>query len=135
MGPALLPQILLVIKDVIIGEMGPGGGGIDVNADVLVLYRSTHRSLTNEEDRYGPPQPAPQSHVFRTGPAAPRAQHHHGGPVAMEPKVRFRLESGRSGEVRRTASDPGRVKTRTTGRQFMNFSRFSAAFGHYSLGA
>src|SRR6266404_5729909 len=30
---------------------------------------------------------------------------------------------------------PGRVKTRTTGRQFMNFSRFSAVFGHYSLGA
>src|ERR1700693_6319963 len=25
----------------------------------------------------GPPQPAPQSHLFRTGPAAPRAQHHH----------------------------------------------------------
>jgi hypothetical protein len=27
-----------------------------------------------------------------------------------------------------------RVKTRVTGRQFMNFSRFSAVFGHYRLG-
>jgi hypothetical protein len=25
----------------------------------------------------GPPQPAPQSHIFRTGPAAPCTQHHH----------------------------------------------------------
>jgi hypothetical protein len=29
-----------------------------------------------------------------------------GVPVAMEPKVRFRLETGPSGEARRTASDP-----------------------------
>ena len=31
----------------------------------------------NEEERNGPHPPASQSHVFRTGPAAPRAQHHH----------------------------------------------------------
>ena len=29
-----------------------------------------------------------------------------GGPVATEPKVRFRLETGPSGETRRTAHDP-----------------------------
>ena len=30
----------------------------------------------------------------------------NGGPVATEPKVRFRLEAGPSGETRRTAHDP-----------------------------
>jgi hypothetical protein len=35
----------------------------------------------------------------------------------------------RRGRLKRTAAvGPGRVKTRTTGRQFMNFGRFSAAF-------
>src|SRR5271168_3983576 len=34
-----------------------------------------------------------------------------GGPVATEPKVRFRPETGLGGEDRRTASDRGCVKT------------------------
>src|SRR6266446_10505713 len=38
------------------------------------------------------------------------------------------------GIQRVTASGPGRVKTRVTGRHFMNFSRYSAVFGHYRLG-
>jgi hypothetical protein len=33
------------------------------------------RTLTDEEERNGPPQPAPQSHLFRTSHAAPGAQH------------------------------------------------------------
>jgi hypothetical protein len=33
-----------------------------------------------------------------------------------------------------SAVDPGCVKTRTTGRQSINFSRFSAPFRHYRLG-
>src|ERR1700732_98259 len=36
-----------------------------------------HTRLTNEEERNGPPQSAPESHLFRTGRAAPRAQHDH----------------------------------------------------------
>jgi hypothetical protein len=37
---------------------------------VLVLYKSAHRSLTNEEDRYGPPQPARKVTYFE--PVLPR---------------------------------------------------------------
>src|SRR6516162_8148585 len=34
-----------------------------------------------------------------------------------------------------SAKGPGCVKTRTTGRQSINFTRFSAPFRHYRLGA
>jgi len=39
------------------------------DADRSSPYRigRPHRTLTTEEDRYGPPQPAPESHVFRAG--------------------------------------------------------------------
>src|SRR5215470_3606463 len=47
---------------------------------VLLFVRIEMTTITpwpNEEERNGPPHPAPQSHLFRSGRAAPGAQHHH----------------------------------------------------------
>jgi hypothetical protein len=49
-----------------------------------------------------------------------------GGPVATEPKVRFRRETGLSDEVRRTASDPKRsFGTSQQGNRFAMLARLA----------
>src|SRR6266478_7511846 len=59
------------------------------------------RTWRTEEERNGPPEPAPESHLFRTGPATPRAQHHHRVDVRGRPPLQLhdarRLRPARPG--------------------------------------
>ncbi len=63
-----------------------------------------HTRLTNEEERNGPPQSAPESHLFRTGRAAPRAQHDHRihlrgrPPIPLHDAHRLRRTRSRRGD-------------------------------------
>jgi hypothetical protein len=47
----------------------------DARRAVINHIELNRMHLTNDEERNGPPRSAPESHLFRAGPAAPRPQH------------------------------------------------------------
>src|SRR6202040_4018093 len=60
----------------------------DAGRTVIAHIEPNRTRLTNEEERNGPPQSAPESHLFRTGPAAPGAQHDYRIDLRGRPSLR-----------------------------------------------
>lgn len=66
---------------------------------VIAHIELNRTHLTNEEERNGPPQSAPESHLFRTGPAAPRPQHRHRVDLRSRPPPTYVKAAGFTGRV------------------------------------